>query len=72
QIGIATVFVTHDQDEALSLADRVAVMERGHIAQCDTPEAVYRRPRTLAVARATGQVATLPGRARDGRVETAL
>lgn len=72
QIGIATVFVTHDQDEALSLADRVAVMERGQIAQCDTPVAVYRRPRSLAVARATGQVATLPGRAQNGRVHTVL
>lgn len=72
QIGIATVFVTHDQDEALSLADRVAVMERGQIAQCDTPEIVYRRPHSLAVARATGQVATLPGRAQNGRVETVL
>ena len=72
QIGIATIFVTHDQDEALSLADRVAVMERGQIAQCDTPEAVYRRPQSLAVARATGQLATLPGRAKDGRVDTIL
>ena len=71
-MGIATVFVTHDQDEALSLADRVAVMEGGVIAQCDTPEGVYRRPQTLAVAKATGQVATLPGRAESGRVETVL
>ena len=71
-IGIATVFVTHDQDEALSLADRVAVMEAGKIAQCDRPERIYRRPATLAVARATGQVATLPGRAASGVADTAL
>lgn len=71
-IGIATVFVTHDQDEALSLADRVAVLDRGVIAQLDAPERVYRAPRSLAVARATGPVTTLPGRAAGGRVETAL
>jgi len=72
QIGIATIFVTHDQDEALSLADRVAVLDRGLIAQCDRPDRVYRYPSSLAVARATGQVVTLPGRALSGLVETPL
>jgi iron(III) transport system ATP-binding protein len=71
-IGIATVFVTHDQSEALSLADRVAVMDLGQIAQCAPPETVYRRPASLAVAHATGQVLPLPGQARSGQVETAL
>jgi iron(III) transport system ATP-binding protein len=71
-IGIATVFVTHDQHEALSLADRVAVMAKGRIAQCDRPEVVYRRPASVAVAHATGQASVLPGRARAGTVETAL
>jgi len=71
-IGIATIFVTHDQDEALSLADRVAVLDGGLIAQFARPDVVYRHPASLAVARATGQVVTLPGRAASGQVDTAL
>jgi ABC-type Fe3+/spermidine/putrescine transport system ATPase subunit len=72
QIGVTTVFVTHDQEEALSLADRVAVMHAGRIRQCDTPERVYREPADLAVARATGQVNLVPGRAQAGVVVSAL
>ncbi|MGE5149667.1 MAG: ABC transporter ATP-binding protein [Rhodospirillaceae bacterium] len=46
ELGTTSVFVTHDQDEALTMSDRIAVMNRGAIEQLDTPEAVYRRPAT--------------------------
>jgi len=50
ELGYTTVFVTHDQDEALELADRVVVMNAGRIEQVDTPEAIVRRPATAFVA----------------------
>ena len=46
ELGTTAVFVTHDQDEALTMSDRIAVMNRGAIEQFDTPEAIYRRPAT--------------------------
>lgn len=46
ELGITAIFVTHDQDEALILSDRIAVMNRGRIEQFDTPEAIYCRPAT--------------------------
>lgn len=49
-IGITTVFVTHDQEEALTIADRIAVMHQGVLQQVDTPTALYAYPRTLFVA----------------------
>ena len=54
ELGITMVFVTHDQEEALILADRIAVMEEGALAQMDTPEELYRRPATPSVARFLG------------------
>ncbi len=50
RLGISFLFVTHDQDEALLLSDRIAVMDRGRIEQVDSPEALYERPRTRFVA----------------------
>ncbi|UNB54441.1 ABC transporter ATP-binding protein [Mycolicibacterium sp. YH-1] len=50
ELGITTVFVTHDQEEALAMSDRVAVMEAGRIAQLGSPEELYRRPATAFVA----------------------
>jgi putative spermidine/putrescine transport system ATP-binding protein len=50
RLGITFVFVTHDQGEALSMADRVAVFDRGRIAQVGTPQEIYARPRTRFVA----------------------
>ena len=50
ELGITTVFVTHDQEEALAISDRVAVMEGGRIAQLGTPEDLYRRPASPFVA----------------------
>ncbi|MBI2203697.1 MAG: ABC transporter ATP-binding protein [Candidatus Rokubacteria bacterium] len=68
-LGITTVFVTHDQEEALVIADRIAVMHEGVVDQVDTPTAIYRRPRTPFVARFIGDANFLPGRvtARDAR-----
>ncbi|MBL3685803.1 ABC transporter ATP-binding protein [Leucobacter zeae] len=50
ELGITTVFVTHDQEEALAISDRVAVMEGGRIAQLGSPEELYRRPASPFVA----------------------
>jgi putative spermidine/putrescine transport system ATP-binding protein len=54
QVGTTMVFVTHDQEEALALSDRVAVMNAGRVEQLGTPEEVYRRPRTRFVAEFIG------------------
>jgi multiple sugar transport system ATP-binding protein len=50
QLGVTTVYVTHDQVEAMTLGQRVAVMKDGHILQVDTPQTLYERPRDLFVA----------------------
>jgi putative spermidine/putrescine transport system ATP-binding protein/spermidine/putrescine transport system ATP-binding protein len=67
-LGITTIFVTHDQGEALSMSDRVAVMDHGRILQLDTPEAIYRRPAHRFVAAFVGDVNRIPARlvAREG------
>jgi putative spermidine/putrescine transport system ATP-binding protein len=62
EVGITTVFVTHDQEEALSLADRVAVMAEGRLEQVGTPAELYGTPRTGFVARFVGTANQLPGR----------
>ena len=66
------LIVTHDQDEALSVADTVAVLDRGTIQMHDSPQAVYRTPSGLGVARFVGQVVELPARVTDGFATTAL
>lgn len=55
QLGITFIFVTHDQEEALSMSDRVIVMREGHIEQIGTPRQVYENPKTLFVARFVGE-----------------
>ncbi len=50
QLGITTIYVTHDQTEAMTLGDRVVVLDRGVVQQIDTPERLYRRPRNTFVA----------------------
>jgi spermidine/putrescine ABC transporter ATP-binding subunit len=63
EVGITTVFVTHDQAEALSLSDRIAVMNRGRIEQLGPPREVYERPATRFVADFIGGSSRLRGRA---------
>jgi putative spermidine/putrescine transport system ATP-binding protein len=65
RLGITTLFVTHDQSEALSIADRVGVMQNGRLEQVDTPEAVYRHPATPFVAEFVGAMNRVPGRLGD-------
>ena len=62
EVGITTIFVTHDQEEALAMSDRIVVMNKGEIEQLGTPEDVYRRPETRFVASFLGQSNLLPGR----------
>jgi len=68
------LFVTHDQEEALAISDRIVVMNRGNIEQIGTPEDIYRRPATPFVAEFVGTVSRLEGRVLDskrGSVEVA-
>jgi len=67
RLGVTTIFVTHDQQEALSMADRVAVMRAGTIEQCDEPSRIYDEPLTPFVAEFIGQANRFEGRLADGR-----
>jgi iron(III) transport system ATP-binding protein len=74
KIGITTVYVTHDQSEALALSDRIAVIEAGRISQIGSPQDIYFRPANPFVARFVGATNLLPGRLLEasggrGRVE---
>jgi spermidine/putrescine transport system ATP-binding protein len=71
EVGITFIYVTHDQEEALVLSDRVAVMNRGRIEQVDTTVAIYERPRTLFVADFIGESNTLPGEVVAGGADAA-
>jgi putative spermidine/putrescine transport system ATP-binding protein len=66
ELGVTTVFVTHDQEEALSMADRVGVMRSGRLEQCATPAELYDRPATPFVAEFVGTMNRLPGVMADG------
>jgi iron(III) transport system ATP-binding protein len=69
-LGITTVYVTHDQDEALALSDRIAVMSGGHMLQIAPPQEVYRTPATAEVAAFVGRCNFLRGKVEhhgDGR-----
>jgi multiple sugar transport system ATP-binding protein len=74
RIGVTFVYVTHDQVEAMTMSDRVAVMDAGRILQLGTPGELYERPATLKVAQFIGSPAinTLPARVgTNGRIELA-
>ena len=76
QFGLTAILVTHDQEEAMSVSDRIAVMNRGRIEQFDTPVGVYDRPATLFVNGFIGTTNLLPGRiltaSGDGHAAVAL
>ncbi|MFI6908841.1 ABC transporter ATP-binding protein [Nonomuraea sp. NPDC050394] len=67
-LGITTIFVTHDQEEALSIADRVAVLRDGRLEQCGAPAEVYDRPATPFVAEFVGTMNHLAGRVSGDQV----
>jgi putative spermidine/putrescine transport system ATP-binding protein len=69
RLGITTVFVTHDQEEALAVSDRIAVMNAGRIEQIGTPEELYLRPATADVAAFVGVSSVVPGTVRGGSVD---
>ena len=69
ELGITTLFVTHDQEEALSVADRVAVMRAGRLEQCAEPAELYGRPATAFVAEFVGTMSRIPGRLSGETVE---
>ncbi len=67
-VGITFVYVTHDQEEALTMSDRIAVMNEGRIEQCAGPEDVYERPETTFVAGFIGVSNLLPATAGSGNI----
>ena len=70
--GITTILVTHDQAEALSFADQVAVMGDGHLLQLGPPQSLYRHPASKQVACALGETIILPARIADGMAQCVL
>jgi putative spermidine/putrescine transport system ATP-binding protein len=69
EVGITTLFVTHDQEEALAIADRVGVMQAGRLEQLGPPTEIYSRPATPFVAEFVGLTNRLQGQVRGGAVE---
>jgi thiamine transport system ATP-binding protein len=65
ELGVTTLYVTHDQEEALAVSDRVAVMNGGRVEQVGTPQDVYRRPETEFVAMFVGDNNVFEGTVRD-------
>jgi ABC-type Fe3+/spermidine/putrescine transport system ATPase subunit len=65
ELRVTVLYVTHDQEEALALSDRIAVMSHGRIVQIGSPEEIYRRPRSMFVADFIGESNFLPGRVKE-------
>ncbi len=72
RLGTTTLFVTHDQEEALSMSDRVGVMRAGKLEQVDTPDELYSRPATPFVAEFVGTMNRLPGELGSGGTVTVI
>lgn len=72
QAGIPALIVTHDAEEAMFMADRIALIREGQVVQLGTPEALYLHPATPFVATFLGEVNRLPARVRDGAAETVI
>ncbi|WP_254529667.1 ABC transporter ATP-binding protein [Natrinema gelatinilyticum] len=72
ETGVTAISVTHDQEEALSISDRVAVMNDGTIEQIDTPQRVFQQPESRFVAGFLGHASFLPGDVHGDSVDTAL
>jgi spermidine/putrescine transport system ATP-binding protein len=75
ELGITFIYVTHDQDEALAMSDRIAVMERARVAQVGTPAEIYEQPQSVFVASFIGASNVLSGRVSEaaaGRLTVAL
>ena len=66
EVGITTIYVTHDQEEALTMSDRIAVMHRGRVEQVASPRGLYETPATAFVASFIGNINLLSGRAAGG------
>src|SRR5437016_5424377 len=62
ELGVTALYVTHDQEEALSISDRIVVMNKGHVEQISSPWDLYNHPRTLFVASFVGTANVLPAR----------
>src|SRR4030081_2131927 len=69
EVGTTTLFVTHDQEEALAIGDRVGVINAGHLEQLDSPTAIYSKPATPFVAEFVGLTNRIPGMVKFGVVE---
>jgi putative spermidine/putrescine transport system ATP-binding protein len=69
ELNTTTLFVTHDQEEAMAISDRVGVMNHGKLEQIDTPDELYNRPSTLFVASFIGAMNRLPAQLKNGEVE---
>jgi putative spermidine/putrescine transport system ATP-binding protein len=69
ELGTTTLFVTHDQEEAMAISDRVGVMNKGKLEQIDTPDTLYNKPATEFVGTFVGTMNHLPTKLVDGRID---
>src|SRR5690606_27068866 len=72
ELNTTTIVVTHDPDEALRIADRIALLRDGRLVQVGPPQELYSRPASLFAAQFFSEVNELPCHVRDGRAETPL